>query len=290
MAYEFWTETVQSPEHAVVLDALPEGALYGEPHASSTGRWRTGEVRMLAMPSVSTRGVELEYDGVRFRARLLACACPADYGLALSAVCAVAAAEGGAVESDDGVRFHPADRETYVGTEWVRRHATSVARAVLAVARRSRETGSMEGPTRTFLLGPHVMSEIDRARADDEGRAQELFRRMRALMWLASDVQVARVMHIAGVHRSERLSIWTVGVKTLLSPVEKVTVLVRSEPIQVPFEAIEEVAGAGTARRIDEAHVLLEAVGSEQKRSIARRAREACRPEQREPSASGSAL
>lgn len=273
MSYSFYVDAGRAPRYEDVLGALPDLDTPAGDVEELEGPWEPGHVLAVWRPGVSTRPVELAFEGSTFSARVLACSCAEDYELALDAVCHVARTVGAEVESEEGVRFAPSDRGAHYGRAWIDPHVASMVTTVLAQAADADGYLTMPGPTRDFHVGPRVAGEI--GDGSPEAQRDALFAKMRALFY--PDPEEVYAANVLSVTTDDGTRFTTTalapGVSYLFPPVDYLTILGR-DPFEIRFASLPEVVGEDRVTWMDEVCPAIEAVGEDDWPAMEARARE----------------
>ncbi len=254
VSYSFYVELGETPRYEDVFGASSVELETGDGYADElVGRWEAGHVLPVWRPGISTRPIELAFEGGRFSMRLLACSCPEDYRLGLDLVCAVAERAGVEVESEEGVRFAPEERDAHYGDDWIQQHVDSMVSAVLAQVRGFEGQMTLPGTTCDFHIGPRFAATLD------DGDA--LFAAMRARFYPnEEEVYVANALCITLDDGSSfTTTALAPGAAYVFPQVDYLTVF-GQEPFAIPFDALEEILGADAITWVDEVTSRIDAI------------------------------
>ena len=276
MSYTFQLKTPVPPGGEALFEAVGDAGLVCAERSLEelAGPW-PDEVLHFYREGLSTRAVEVAYDGVTFKVKILTASCPDDYGLALDFVCAAARDVGGEVESEEGVGFPAEERDAHYGPDWIAEHIRKEVSHVVGLAIKEQQIVTMGCTTRNFYLGPRVAHEILQGPSDTT--PERLFERIRELMYIdldaAESIVPAEVMSVDGRDgQPMRFAVWEPGVITLFPDVERLALL-SDDRIMIPYRSLEALAGRGRVTWLDERHALVGAVPPDEWDGLVRKAR-----------------
>ncbi|MFT6142598.1 MAG: hypothetical protein ACJAZO_002380 [Myxococcota bacterium] len=171
-------------------DVIGAHILQCETGAHLSGAWQVGHQHRLFVHGVSTRSVEVVFDGGEFTARLFSGACREDYLLALDMAAAVSRVSGQSIRSEEGVSFVPSELEKRYGRGWVDDHIRAIGKVILRMAssRRPEEPLVVEGPIRAFHIGPNAAKAITASGHSDLERAERMFGMMREVQYPSAPI------------------------------------------------------------------------------------------------------
>ena len=275
MSCYFWAEPQTAPTYQAVLEGIETDDLSSidDELEDGDGPWVDGHTVYIWRDGISTRPISLTWEDGQFSARILAASCREDYRLAVDAVCTVASEAGVDVESEDGGRFAPEDREVNYGDAWIDDHVRTMVMMMLAKTEGDSEPpmSHLSGPTRTFYLGPRTRARLDGLDAAD--RQAALFEAMRTVFYPdENEVFAANVMvrdlpdgtHMTG-------TAWGPGVTYHFPTVDEL-MLFNDPPVFFPFAKLETLVGSDGLRWIDDATVRIKAVPQAQWEAFVERA------------------
>jgi len=167
-----------------------EAALTGlqvrcETGATLSGDWVPNIPHRLYTEGVTTRSIACALQDGEFSVRLYSGACSEDYRLALRIAGDVARLAHTKVKSEEGVSFTPGMRGHRYGQGWIDDHVRTIGKVILrmAAAKRSDDPLVVEGPNRSFHMGPMTAAFITNAGRTDLERAEVMFSLMRKVQY-----------------------------------------------------------------------------------------------------------
>jgi hypothetical protein len=178
MSYSFYVETKKPPALARLIETLGLEDLRCIEEAEVSEGLHPGFCFHLYRHGLSTRSVEVAFEKGMLQARVMTCASPDEYELALR-LCEEAArmAGVGEIQSEEGAALTLGDRGEY-DAEWVEWMVGAGYKSLLAIGTRSGSV-KLDGPNRPFAFGPRCVAMLESTPEDARpGHLLDMMRRV----------------------------------------------------------------------------------------------------------------
>ena len=276
MSYSFYIEASDPPSWRALVGALEydDVGIVERDRIPEDDHFPRDDYFHIYRQGVSTRTVEVGWDGSDLSVRLMTCSSSEDYRMGLDIVRLASEHLDRDIRSEEGHELTVAEFDEVFDDEWIDEMVQSAPTALHAMVRDDGETLTIPGPTGMFFLGPKT---VDRLEEKDEPFAEAMLQAMRDTHWVdPNNWFKASIMAMVDEDTGEErtLTVWGPGVNYAFPAVDNVAIVQApdGDDFLIPYSAVTELAPSHYF--LDERQLKVPAIDESNWASFVARARE----------------
>jgi hypothetical protein len=246
MSYSFYIEAPSPPSWSAVVGALDyeDIGVVERDRIPEDDRFPEDDYFHVYRQGLSTRTVEIGWDGEALSVRLMTCSSPEDYRMGLELVRIAAEELDAEIRSEEGHELMLDELAEVFDDDWVEHMVTSAPDTLRAMVAEDGETLTIPGPTGMFFLGPKTVARLEE---QDAAFADAMLEAMRDTHWVdPNNWFKASIMAMVDEESGEErtLTVWGPGVNYAFPAVDNVAIVQApdGDDFLIPYDAVIELA------------------------------------------------
>lgn len=246
MSYSFYIEAPGSPSWRSLVGGLAydDMGLVERDKIPEDDRFPQDDYFHLYRQGLSTRTVEVGWDGDDLIVRLMSCSAPEDYRLGLDVARRAGEELGNVIRSEEGHELQADELDEVFDQAWIDEMVESAPTALRKMVQDDGETLTIPGPTGMFFLGPKTLARLEES---DDSFTDAMLEAMRNTHWVdASNWFKASIMAMVNEETGEEktLTVWGPGVNYAFPAVDNVAIVQApdGDDFLIPYSAVTELA------------------------------------------------
>ncbi|MGM0558014.1 MAG: hypothetical protein ACQEVA_16635 [Myxococcota bacterium] len=246
MSYSFYIEASSAPSWRSLVGALDydDIGVVERDQIPEDDRFPKDDYFHVYRQGLSTRTVEIGWDGEDLSVRLMSCSSPEDYRMGIELARLAAEELGGRIRSEEGHELEVEEFDEVFDDAWVDDMVGSAPTALHAMVKDDGETLTIPGPTGMFFLGPKTVARLE----EKEGTFVEaMLQAMRDTHWVdPNNWFKASIMAMVDEETGDEktLTVWGPGVNYAFPAVDQVAIVQATDgdDFLIPYSAVSELA------------------------------------------------